>query len=111
MTPDHTNDHITVTIAGHYLCNVSISAESASGGRADEFGFAVYKNNGATIFANCHSHRELTGGSGDTGSVSLSGILDLAVSDTIEVWTWNEDSTDDLVVDDITLSLVQIGGT
>ena len=45
------------------------------------------------------------------GSVTISGILDLAVNDTIELWCWNEDSTDDLIVDDATMTLIQIGGT
>ena len=106
MTPDHTNDHIIVTEAGNYLCRVSISAESAGGGGGDEFGFAVYKNNGATLFENLHAHRLLSGGGGDTGSVGLSGIITLIVGDTIEVWVWNEDSDDSLIVDDITLTLV-----
>jgi hypothetical protein len=111
MTPDHTNDHITVTKAGHYLCTVSLHIESAGGGGSDTFGFSVYKNNGGTEFSNCHGHRKLAGGGGDVGSVSLSGIIDLAVNDTIELWCWNEDSTDDLVVEDVSLSLTQIGGT
>jgi len=110
-TPDHTNDHITITIAGMYLCTVSISASSAGGGGADQFGLSVWKNNGNTEFANLHTHRKLAGGGGDTGSLSMSGIIDLAVADTIEVWCWNEDSADDLVVGDATLSLIQIGGT
>lgn len=110
-TPDHTNDHITITKAGMYLCTVSMSISSAGGGGADDIGFAVYKNNGATEFANLHGHRKLAGGGGDRGSCTMSGIIDLAVNDTIEVWIWNEDSTDNLVVDDITLSLCQIGGT
>ena len=94
-----------------YFCKVSLHIESAGGGGADLFGFAVYKNNGTTLFENCHGHRQLTGGGGDVGSVSLSGIIDLAVNDTVEVWVWNEDSTDDLVVEDITLTLYQLGGT
>ena len=111
MTPDHTNDHITVTKAGIYLCTVSISCASAAAGAADKFGFAIYKNNGAVEFANLHGHRKLGGGGGDFGSVSINGIIDLAVNDTIELWCWNEDSTDNLVVDDVTISLVQVGGT
>ena len=111
MTPDHTNDHITVTKAGMYLCTVSMSISSAAAGGADDIGFAVYKNNGNTEFINCHGHRTLGGGGTDRGSCSMSGIIDLAVNDTIEVWIWNEDSTDNVVVDDLTLSLVQVGGT
>jgi len=111
MTPDHANDHILVTNAGMYLCTISLHIESAGGGGADTFGFSLYKNNGTTEFPNVHAHRQLAGGGGDVGSVGLSGIIDLAENDTIELWTYNEDSTDDLVVQDVTLSLVQIGGT
>lgn len=109
-TPDHTNDHITVTKAGIYLCNVSLHVKSVGAGGADTIGYSVYKNNGATEFADLHGQRDLSGGGGDEGSISLSGIIDLAVNDTIEVWIWNNDSTDDIVVDDINLSLVQVGG-
>lgn len=109
MTPDHTNDHVTVVSAGKYMCTVSLSAESGAGGGA-EFGFSVWKNNGATELQNVHAHRDFSGGGGDVGSISMSGIVDLAASDTIEVWAWNEDNTDDIVIDDITLSLIQIGG-
>lgn len=111
MTPDHTNDHITVVKAGMYLCNVSMHLKSAAAGGADTFGYSVYKNNGATEFANLHGQRDVAGGGGDEGSISLSGIIDLAANDTIEVWIWNIDSTDDIIVDDINLSLLQIGGT
>lgn len=110
MTPDHSQDHIIVDIPGVYLCSSSIHAESAGGGGADEFGFSVWKNNGATEFVNLHAHRQLSGGGGDTGSVSISGLVNLAFDDTIEVWCWNEDSTDNLVLDDITLSLIKIAG-
>lgn len=111
MTPDHTNDHITVDTAGHYLLTVSIALESTGAGSAALVGIAAYKNNGVTSFDNCHAHRRLSGGGTDEGSASISGIVDLDVNDTVEVWFWNETNTNDLVVDDITLSLVQIGGT
>lgn len=110
-TPDHTNDHITITKAGMYLCNVSIHAISTGGGGADNYGYSVYKNNGATEFVNLHGQRDLTGGGGDEGSMTLSGIIDLAAADTIEVWIWNNTNADDIVIDDINLSLVQVGGT
>ena len=110
MTPDHNNDHITVVKAGHYIAHVSITA-SGAGGDQDEFGFGMWKNNGNTEFPNVHGHRNLAGGAGDIGSIHLSGIVDLAANDTIEVWCWNEDDTDDVTIDDISLSLIQIGGT
>jgi hypothetical protein len=43
--------------------------------------------------------------------MTLSGIIDLAVNDTIEVWIWNNTNADDIIIDDINLSLVQVGGT
>ena len=110
MTPDHTNDHITVDVAGVYLCNVSMHIESVGGGGVDNYGFSVYKNNGATEFANLHGQRDLAGGGGDEGSVSLSGLISLSVNDTIEVWIWNNTNADDIIVDDINLCLTQIGG-
>lgn len=111
MTPDHAQDHITVVKAGMYMCIVSLHIETAGAGGADTFGFSVYKLNGTVEFTNVHAHRLMAGGGGDVGSVGLSGIIDLAVDDTIELWCWNEDSADDIVIDDVTLSLFQLGGT
>ena len=61
---------------------------------------------------NVHAHRTLTGGNTDVGSLSLSGIIDLAAADTVEVFM-NTDAAANrsVTVEDITLSLVQIGGT
>lgn len=111
MTPDHTQDHITVTEAGKYLCVVSLVVESAAGGGTDHVGASLYKNGGTAEFPNVHTNRKLAGGGGDTGSISMSGIIDAADNDTMELWLWNVDSTDNIVVDDVTLSLVMIGGT
>jgi len=108
-TPDHTNDHITITNAGIYYCSLSMHVESDISGGADLVGVGVFKNDGATLFENLHGHRKLAGGAVDTGSMTVTGIVTLAVDDTIEAWIWNEDSTDDLVVDDITLSLFRVG--
>ena len=107
--PDHTNDHIEIVEAGKYLCTVSMAISSAGAGGADDVGFSVYKNDGETELLNCHGHRKLAGGGTDRGSCSISGIIDLDVDDTIEVWVWNEDSTDNIIIDDITLSLVKVG--
>jgi hypothetical protein len=109
-TPDHTNDHITVDVAGKYLVTVSMSFESA-GGTEYVLSGGVWTNNGATQFQNVHMSRSLSGGGGDTGSSSMSGICDFAVNDTVEVWVWNETNTNNVVIDDVTLSMVQIAGT
>jgi hypothetical protein len=109
ITPDHTNDHITIGVDGHYMLTCSISCEN-SPGLAATYGFSAYKNNGSVEFTNCHSHRAMAGAGGDTGSISMNGIIACYANDTIEVWMWNEDNTNNVIVDDITLSLVQIGG-
>ncbi len=105
-TPDHTNDHITITKAGLYKVNISASIESV-GGVAYKIAVGVFKNNGAYHFQNLHVSRNLAGGC----PISMTGIIDLAVNDTIEVWTWNETDTNNIVVDDITMNLLQIAGT
>ena len=43
-TPDHNNDHITITKAGIYKVNVDITS-SGAGGDTDTLGFSLYKNN------------------------------------------------------------------
>jgi hypothetical protein len=108
MTPDHTNDHITVTKAGMYLCSISLAF---SGDGSVDWSFSLYKNNGATEFPNVHTDRKL-GAAGDIGSASMSGIVDLAVNDTIELWMQHAEGVNkDITIRDCTMSLVQIGGT
>ncbi len=109
-TPDHTNDHITIVKAGVYFVSIDITA-SGVGGDQDKFGFSLYKNNGATEFPNVHSHETMAGGVGDINDLNMSGIVDLAVDDTIEIWLWNEDDTDNILIDDVSLNLMQLGGT
>lgn len=110
MTPDHTSDHITVVKAGIYLCTVSITIDSQAG-QAAQFHFSLFKNDGGTEFPEVHVHRNLPAGAGGNGgSVSLSGLVTLAASDTMEIWAWNATNTQDVTIDAINLSLVQIGG-
>ena len=109
-TPSNAQDHITIVKAGKYFVSISLSV-SSSGGDSDVIGFSLWKNNGATEFDNVHAHRLMGGGAGDEGSVSLSGIVDLAVDDTVELWAWNEDDDDSILLTDVTLSIMQLGGT
>jgi hypothetical protein len=112
MTPDHSNDHITVVAAGKCLCAVSISFQ-ANQVNADNFVFHVKLNNGATDMDNLHSDRT-TSTLQSFGSASLSGIIDLAANDTVELWverTTGGGSSRDIVIRNVTLSLAQIGGT
>ena len=59
---------------------------------------------------NVHAHRRMSGGGGDVGSASLSGIIDVSANDELEMWLHNETNTDNPTVEDITISIFQIGG-
>jgi hypothetical protein len=108
-TPDHTNDHITIDVAGKYLCTVSTSIENQAA-QAHKIVIGVFINNGVTQMTNVHSSRNLGGGAGDTGSASLSGIIDLSATDTVELWCNTDSASDrDVTLEDVTLSVVRIG--
>lgn len=109
-TPDHTNDHITVTKAGHYLVNCHLCIKSAA---SNSYVFSVFKNNGDTQFANLQGHRQTTVAN-KPGSLSINGIIDVAANDTIEVWVKRTDGgavSKSVTIINSALSLVQIGGT
>lgn len=106
MTPDHINDHITLSQTGLYIALIFMSVSTSEGG-SDDYGFSLWKNNGATEFPNVHTHRQFSGGGGDRGSIGLGGVIAGTAGDTIEPWAWNENNTESLVIDDITLILLQ----
>jgi hypothetical protein len=108
VTPDHTNDHITCGKAGYYFIAISMTLNSIAGaGSVAEV--SCKKNNGDSDVI-CHMDRTLLGGGGESGVVSLSGIADIDVNDTVEVWIENETNTQSYVVEDCCLSLFQICG-
>ena len=110
-TPAHATDDITIIKAGMYMIVVSVTVIN---GAAQEVALdvSVWTNNGGTELLNLHADRTLTGGSGDVGSMSLSGIADLAVDDTVELWAAiTVTANRDVIFQDVTLTLVQIGGT
>ena len=109
MTPDHTNDHITVVKTGIYLVTASVSISSL-GGTAYEMDFSCWKNDGGTEIRNVHAHRKMSGGGGDTASKSLSGTTALAAGDTLEIWCYNRTNTNDVVIESLTMSAVMVGG-
>lgn len=109
-TPDHTNDHITILKAGIYRCEVNISVGN-NAGAAHKITAEVYKNNGATLFANLHGDRNLSAGT-DFGNMTIGGLIEVAVNDTIEVWMNTGRGSDSIVtVEDINMNLFQIGST
>ena len=108
-TPDHTSDHITVAVAGDYQINVSATVNT-NGGAATVLEMTVQKNNGASVLGGLHVDQSMAGGGGESGSVSMCDIVTLAANDTVEVWIENETSTAEYVVEDISITVVQVGG-
>ncbi len=110
MTAVNAQGHLLVTKAGKYKIDTSISIKNSSGS-AHVINVEMYKNDGATVFNNIHAGRNLGTGS-DVGNLTMSGIVDLAVNDTIEIWiTSDSASARTVTVEDIDFSAIQIGGT
>lgn len=108
-TPDYTTSDITATKTGVYRVEVTVSANSVAGGGGN-FGFEIYKNNGATGFPNVHANTEFAGGTGETKSITLIGHISLTAGDTVELWLWNETATNNIVINDCNISILMIGG-
>jgi len=108
VTPDHTEDHISVGLAGRYKVDIVIAAKSV-GAQAFNATFSGYKNNGATQLTNLQASRDFAGGGGDAGEIPLSAIVNLSASDTVEVWVWNNTNTENIVITDISMNMVMVG--
>ena len=102
-TPSHTSDHITIGIAGAYYVNANLSF---SGGSADDYSFAIFKNNKATQIS-ARTARKL-GTGGDLGAACCSGIYSLEVNDTVEVWIQNETVGANATISNATLSVFKV---
>lgn len=109
VVPDHTNNHITVGLAGHYQIIISMTLNS-SAGIASKALITCEVNDGDHEVIT-HQERSLAGGGGESGAITLSGIADLAANDTVEVWIEDEDTDSDYIVENCNLSVVQKGGT
>jgi hypothetical protein len=102
-TADHTNDHITVDVAGTYLILINLSF---SGGLSDTYSFSAFKNNGATRLGPLATRKLGTGG--DVGSAGLTALATLSATDTVEVWIQNEDATSDCTIQDGSLTIIRV---
>ncbi len=110
-TPDHTNDHITITKAGKYLVTINISFSQTTA-VAIEYDFHLYKNNGDTEFGEVGAHRN-GGASNSVGNCGCTGIVDFAVNDTVELWVERLDGggvSRTITIQQCSLTLSQIGG-
>ena len=109
MTPDYTNDHITTLTKGWYFVSISLSAFSAA---SNDYYFIANKNNGTIELNNLESRRQTTIAA-KPGSVSISGIIDMNVGDTLELWIQRLDggaSSKSITIDHVTMSAILIGG-
>lgn len=110
-TPNHVEDHIEIDKAGKYLIVISIHAESVAAGGAATFGFEAWKNNGTIQLTGIHGHRKLAGGGGDVGSIHISGIADLDVNDTVELWVYEvAPDTDNIELEDVSMTISKFNG-
>ena len=108
-TPDHTQDHIVIDKSGKYMVMASVHVKNEAA-QSHVININVYKENGTVAFNNLHANRSLTGGSGDIASISISGIIDISATDTLELWDDTSEAADRLVTfEDVTLSIIQIG--
>lgn len=103
-TPDHTNDHITIDVAGTYLIQCSLSF---SNGSSDTISFAFFKNNKDTQLGTRGTRKLGTGG--DVGNAGLIAIATLAVGDTVEIWIQNEAASANILIEDGSLQVIRIG--
>lgn len=108
VTPDHTNDRLTVAAAGVYLIGIAMTIESVAGPAA-KFGMRVYKN-GATAIACLHAHNNIAGGGSVERSAHMSCIAPLAANDYIELFIYNETGTEDVILSDVNFWCVKLGG-
>jgi hypothetical protein len=93
ITPDHTNDHVTVSNTGPYLVQASLSF---SGATSNVISFALFKNNGATQITK-RATRTLNA-AGAVGFAAVQGLADLTGGDTVELWVQNQGASSDVFV-------------
>lgn len=108
-TPDYTNDHITIVKTGVYDVSVAISLDGAGTSPAP-FACSLFINNGTTEFPNVHGSTRVSGNANEEQFLSIHGKVSLTVGDTVEVWIKNRTGTQNIIVEDCTLTLMQIGG-
>lgn len=103
MTVDSTTGNdITADVAGEFMLKLSLSF---SGTAAKTIMVEIYKNGSATGFA---ADRKL-GSGGDVGSVSVHGLVDLAATDTLEVYQSTSDGASAMTVTEAQFVVVRTG--
>jgi len=108
LVADYTNAHIVIKKTGVYLVAASISLDGTSGG-GRSYEVTVFTNNGATELANVHGSTRLSGASKEQMSITIIGIALLNDGDTLETWIKNLTGTENALVEDISLTAIDIG--
>lgn len=109
-TPDHTENHIVIDVAGVYMVDCCVNIKNSSG-NAHDIEVVVAKNDGTTIFPNMRRHRTLGTGT-DVGAIPLCGHLGLLVGDTLEVWiTSDSASARNVTGEDVVLMITLVSPT
>lgn len=95
-TPDHTNDHITLTSAGTWevTCVVTLSGSVVS----DLWELALWKNNGATQISTKQGVNIRGAGLTYEKQVTISGLVDASANDTIELWVQRTNGTGSITI-------------
>ncbi len=81
-TPDHTDDSITIDSAGVYFVAISLDIRSAA---SNNYYFSAFKNKVAGTELHNIEARRTTTVANKPGSVSMSGLANFAVNDTVSI--------------------------
>ena len=105
VTPDHSQNHLTIKETGIYEALFCIHAENGDA-QSHVVGVSLFAQNGTEEFTNVHSHTLMSGGVGDVECMSGGGFVKLELNETIELWA-TSDSVGGLnvVFTDVTLHL------
>jgi len=101
ISADHTDDSLTVSVAGKYMVNCQLSF---SGTASKTFHFKAHVDGAASLLG---CSRKL-GTGGDVGSCSFSGILDLAAAEVVTVYVYSSDGGTSMTLVDGQLTLTRV---
>lgn len=105
-TPDHTNDHITLTSAGTWevSCVVTLSGSVVS----DLWELALWKNNGATQVSTKQGVNIRGAGLTYEKQVTISGLVDASANDTIELWVQRTNGTGSITITNAVMTALKV---
>lgn len=95
ITPDHTNDHITISEAGDYQVHFEWSGYGPA--VAHDWNFHLALNNRGTTENNVTAHLT-TPTTQKTTSAGCTGLVTLAIGDTVELWVQRTSAGSNIVL-------------